>query len=44
MHIASRIRATWLPIPAGIIVGMIAAYVGLGTWAVRVEAWLSRGT
>jgi len=29
---------------AGIIVGMIAAYVGLGTWAVRVEAWLSRGT
>jgi hypothetical protein len=29
---------------AGIIAGTIAAYVGLGTWAVRVEAWLSRGT
>jgi len=29
---------------AGIIVGMIAAYVGLDTWAVRVESWLSRGT
>src|SRR5262245_53335983 len=29
---------------AGIVVGMLAAYVGLGTWAVRVESWLARGS
>jgi VanZ family protein len=28
---------------AGVVAGLIAAYIGLGAWAVRVEAWLGRG-
>ena len=27
----------------GVVAGLIAAYIGLDTWAVRVEAWLGRG-
>jgi VanZ family protein len=27
---------------AGIFIGLVAACVGLGTWALRVEAWLAR--